>query len=1067
MKNQSLLGCLKPLVTVVLFNFILVTNGVAADTFAPTWNLSNIGSQTRELTTNYTGTGAVIGGGSVIGSATHNSLTVNGLTVSTETDPKTAYENGADFIAGGAVYDAVGDYNQFITSGGTTIQGRTVLGGVALLDNIDNRLGTGSANNNTVSMTNSTVSLSSGFIPSGSAISIQTGGDVVGGLTNYINGHADGNSVLLNNTTVAGNVFGGVVVPHFLLPSDYDNASYTADYNRVQIFNGSNVTGNVFGAYGVASSEGNSVLVDNATVSNVLGVYTASPSSLLYANEVVLQNGAVADAAYTVYGNSVNAIGNVLDVDNATVNNGELYTARVGLAQDLTGPINAHSRDNVLYLSNMPVVSANEIGSVLNWSGSSNGNGVLLDTMAGLTLTRVDPVSFGMLSIPYLASYNLWSVRSLGGLSDMSGALANNGFVYAGASIDYTTQMNNLNVPLSTSIMADTTTGELLPAFVDGEVPSTTILANVGAGGTSSDGNVVYIANSNVTSNILGGMAAQLQQIDYATWAYTAPSSGTATVADPAKYTKTSLVKNGNTLISTTTQYEYDGSAVTEVGSESTYDIVKKFEKDVYSASNNTVVIEDSYVKGTVYAGYVIGADLDLANTHTSDNMVVLRGNTTLYYADENNLTVLYGGNASLGQTTNTLVFDHVGNNGSFVTYNSKGHFRNFNKVWQINADLNTRINFNFKDVVALVNVDMQNVQEGSATIIKAQTATDMSNVIQNGVVTDLVDNSVGLASNRLGIYTFSLTGTKVDATTVGWVLSSIKDSANAEVYGQSPLAGVALALQGQDLLATTMQEAWSTDAEMNTFVGGGYDKTRYTTGSGFDLQSGLIQAGMWKKLSNNWLGGFFLKYAGGHYDTFPISAKGEISSYGGGLMTSLQYSETGRLEANVEAGYMKIDFESSDLRSNLKTQSAYYGGMFGLVQTPVQYWDLFARVQYLHKNADSTTDNLQQKVKYDAINSLSVRAGTEYAFGNLNWGGLVPSLGVSGIYEFDGESKVEVLGLSDSHASLKGFSGRGEVGLSYASEDSFLPILSKLTVFGQAGKRRGFGVEANLSFQF
>ncbi len=1071
MKIQSLSVYVRPLVIGFLFNFILVGNSVAADVFAPTWNLSNIGSQVRELTTNYTGTGVVIGGGSLYGDANKNQLIVDstahaGLTTvstgSTAASAKTAYENGSDFMAGGAVYNAYANLNK-LTVNGATIRGRSVLGGAALLDSIDNRLGIGSAMGNTVFLKDATVSLSPAFVPTGSMIPMQTGGDVVGGMTHYINGHADYNTVTLDNTTTADGVYGGVVVPHFLLLSDYDNVSFTADYNSVNILNGSNVAGTVYGGYGVWSSEGNSVLVDNSTVTDVYGVYSTNASSLAYDNTVTLQNGAVADAAYTVYGHSINAVANNLNMDNATINNGHLYTASIGLAFDANGaPINAVAQDNTLRAENMAAFSAKEVGGSLNWAGASNKNGVLVNNVAGLTVPR-GTTSFGdLVSVSGLASCSLWSIPSLD-VTDMATPLAAaNGFIYGASSLDYTQQLNDLNVNLTTSMMKDTATGQLQDSIAGATVPDVSILANVGASGTTSDGNTVYIQDSNVTSNILGGMAAQIQQIDYATWTYSAPSSGTATAADPAKYTRTSVKKTGNTVETNITDFQYDGSSITTISSSSTYAAVTEFENAVYSASNNTVVLDNSHVTGTVYAGYVIGADLSLPNVYTSNNTVVLRGNTTL-----DNSTVLYGGNAYLGRTTNWLVFDHVANNGSFVTYNSKNQFQNFNRIWQINADLDTRINFNFNNVIALVNVDMKEAVEGSATIIKAKTSTDMTDILQNGVVTDLIDDSVGLANDKLGIYSFSLTGIKLDSSTVGWVLSSVKDSANAETYGQSPLAGVALAQQGQDTLANTMQAAWSTDAEMNTFVGGGYDKTKYTTGSGFDLQSGILQAGMWKKFTGSWLGGFFLKYAGGHYDTFPISAKGDISAYGGGLMTSWQYSETGRFEANVEAGLMKIDFESSDLRSNLKTHSAYYGGMVGLVQTPVQYWDLFARLQYLHKNGDTTTDNLEQKVKYDAVNSLTLRAGTEYEFGYVNWGGLVPTVGASGIYEFDGESKVTVLGLSNSQASLKGFSGRGEVGFKYSSDDTFLPLLSKLSVFGQVGKRRGFGLEANISFQF
>ena len=100
-------------------------------------------------------------------------------------------------------------------------------------------------------------------------------------------------------------------------------------------------------------------------------------------------------------------------------------------------------------------------------------------------------------------------------------------------------------------------------------------------------------------------------------------------------------------------------------------------------------------------------------------------------------------------------------------------------------------------------------------------------------------------------------------------------------------------------------------------------------------------------------------------------------------------------------------------------------------------------------------------------MQSLALRFGADYAFTSIDWGGLTPALGVSGIYEMDGESSLTVEGMTNNDASLKGMSGRGEFSLVYHNRDTFLPLHTVLTVYGQVGKREGYGGEVNISFEF
>ena len=1088
MKKVGLLCKLGNSLIISIFVFFVTLNSWAADAVSPTWRVPSVDNQVRNLTENYSGANPVVGAGSAYGNASNSTLSIDGLTVSTEGDLNAAYTNGTAYVVGGAVYNNQASGNHAIIKNSSTIQGRTVFGGAAFLDSPDNRLGTGSASNNTVSIKDSMVIQSSSFIPTGETTPIQIGGDVIGGYANYSNGHADANYVLLDNAVVAGRVYGGKVEALLIPDVDYDletgelrdhvTINYTADNNRVEITNGSVVAGTVYASAGAEGAHGNEIIVDNSNVLgsvygayNAMSYYNASSSEAVTSfedNIITVRNNATVAGALAVGGFSANAYSNALLIDNAHVSSGSLHTVMMFLGLDDDKPINATIRGNVLYLSNMATpLTLDEIGAGLNYAGTANQHTTYLNNVSNLTVSRSSLFGLGS----YIGSdWDTLKSSTLIGLKDMTATAVNTdnlntsyGVIYGGGALDYVRQFGELGGDGDNYTIPTVDAEGKLPSWAT-TAPAEEILANGPQNETSANNNLVRITDSTVNSNIIGGFAGELKEVYYTTWAYTAPTSGSGSEPPtPAKYTKTVIRKIGDTT--TTTVYDCGPTGTTcdsgTVSGEPTKE--EDYKEKVFSANNNTVLIENSTVKGTVYGGFVAGADLRADHAETSNNTVILRGNAVL-----DPTAVLYGGNAYLGQTTNTLVFDYINDGaGGFVTYNNKKQFKNFNNTWQINADYNTRINFDFEGVNALVNLDPSVVGEDVAQIIKTKTATDLSNVEENGVVKDLIDTSVELSRGRIGIYSYDLTPTKGSApNTVNWTLSGKKDSSNVEIYGQLPLVGLALAAEGPEMLARTYVEAWQSDSESNVFLNGGVHKTRYETGSGFDLSAGIAQVGLWKKFTSNWMGGFFVKYAGGSYKTYPIKATGEADTYGGGLMTSLYLTETTRLEGEVEIGYMKLEFESDELLSKLKSKGKYYGAMGGIVQDLTENWDIFANLHFLRKDSDKMTDSLGQQISYDGMETFSWKAGTDYVL-NQQWANLTPSFGVMAIYEMAGKSKVNVQDASNKEASLKGLSGRGQFNLSYENQSTFLPMISQLTLFGQVGKRRGFGGEVNVSFLF
>lgn len=1002
----------------------------------PNWGYGDVTNPAREVTNDANANNplAIVGGGSIDGGmVADNALTINGWDVSIDeaTAQKSAKPDRQNkpaygaYVAGGATFNnkATGNKLSLLNLGAAQMIGRDAYGAAALLMHKSNRFGNGAANNNTVTVSNAALGILNYTDSEGNPQAV--GGNVYGGYTEYAKGTASENTVLVTDgSVIKGNVFGGFT-RHYLTAEDLEIAGVldtSANKNYVLI-KGSTVDGMVAGAYGAGTSIGNTVELDAATVTTARAVGPGTgvennDASVTNANDntlIIRNNSRVTDAA-AVEARSVNATGNTLTIDNSTVNpGGSIYAVNMGLsiAAKSKNPISASVASNTLNLNNVNA-TFNELGATLNRAGTANGNTVNV-TDSNITLTA-GATAFGGMNAD-LAQLN---ADKLFALPYDKGAL------FGGIGLEYSKAV-----------------GTNLPATPETE--------RVAIGGTNSDYNLISLKDSTINANVFGGISGQIDQQNYTVVEYDE--------TDPTQPTKKVQVTKSGTEITTKTT-TWTKNTTTGVWEAKTTDETKPTDTvdTVYSASNNTLVLDNVTLAGQVYGGYVDGAELKEENRVTQNNTVILRGNIALDATSN-----IYGGSNSMYAQTNQLVFDRV-----TATFNNEDQFQNFNKLWNINADFdNTDINFNFDGVYAKMTLDKSTMQENSKKVVTTQTTTDLSDIQQGEKVYDLTNSGIVLAQTKQGIYSYDLTGIKGGATTVEWWLTATRDHANAEMYGQLPLVGLALISEGPEMMNQTMGDAWKSDTDQNTFLNGGYHHTRYKTGSGFDLDSGLAQAGAWKKFTNDWMGGFFVKYAGGSYETFPIKVTGNANSFGGGLMGSLRYSETGRLELTAEAGYLDLEFKSEELLSSFKSKGMYYGASAGFVENPLEDLDVYANFTWKRKASDNITDNIDQKIKFDTLQSLALRFGADYVFNSLNWGGVIPSVGASAIYEMDGKSKVTVENMSNSDASLKGMSGRGQISLAYHNQDTFLPLHTVFTAFGQLGKREGFGGEVNISFEF
>lgn len=999
------------------------------------WREHSVDSQLRNVAEDNTDKSlAIVGGGSHTGSSTNNTLTIDTFDVSittqnaiddayNSTNNPTLYRNGA-YVAGGAVLNNQATNNTLNLLNITTLTGRDAYGGAAVLKDTAARFGNGSANNNTVNIENVTTASSDPVVPTGSLYPI--GGNVYGGYSEYSKGSANNNTVnITNGSVIEGNVYGGMVDDQLTLEdlAEIEGALDSKANNNTVYVTGSTVNGTVAGAAGSSYADNNKVIIENSTVNTVLGVadnhgVQDADTSVVHVNNnsVIVRNSTINSAA-AVDSRSINASGNSLTLDNSTFDTGTnnaVYAVNMGMATsaDSGNPVLALVENSKLTLNKM-TGNLREIGGSLNLVGTANGNQINIQD-SDLTLENSSKVFMsGLLNSADLSGAQLLYLPD------------DKGLMFGGASMYY----------------SQTGSGE--------EVPVAPEAQELAVAGTNSDGNNILLKNRSFKGNIIGGMSAYIVEVDY--------TVVTPNEEDPSHPATETVKKTGLTTTTITKNWNEEKS---DWDTETTSDTAEKID-DVYSASNNTVVLDGVDFNGTIYGGYVYGAELKEKNMLVKDNTVILRGNVTL--SDD---SVLYGSNVVNDYTqTNKLVFDRVNSSFKYME-----QFQNFNPTWTINADFDATTDFQFDHVTAVLTPNPSSTMKvAEGTVVKTQSEVDLTGIEQGEDLTkyDLISSTISLGQERVGVYTYDLTPTKGVGNTVEWTLSSKKDQANMEVYGQLPLVGLALASEGGELLTHSVTDAWKSDNEFSTFLNGAYHHTRYETGSGFDLDSGLVQVGAWKKFNEEWLGGFFAKYSNGSYETYPIKVTGSANVFGGGLMTSYRYSETGRLEATLEAGYMDMDFESASLISSFDSKGMYYGASAGFVESLMQDLDLFANINWLRKGDDDITDNLGQKVTFDTMQSLNLRFGADYTLSNINWGGLIPSLGAMGIYEFDGESSVEIDGNKNSDASLKGMSGRGQISLAYQNNDSFLPLRTVFTAYGQLGNRRGFGGEVNISFEF
>ena len=256
--------------------------------------------------------------------------------------------------------------------------------------------------------------------------------------------------------------------------------------------------------------------------------------------------------------------------------------------------------------------------------------------------------------------------------------------------------------------------------------------------------------------------------------------------------------------------------------------------------------------------------------------------------------------------------------------------------------------------------------------------------------------------------------------------------------------------------------------------VGGG--GSRYETGSHVSSHTWNAAVGIGRKreLDKGTLEyGIFGEYGKSSYTLHSDAGKGDGDSHhaGGGLLAKWTNKHDVYTEASFRLGRMS-NSASNVLRDaagngfGYDVHATYYGAHVGVGKifryNGGRSLDVYGKFFYTKRNGVNFTAAAQQ-YDLDSVASSILRIGARYGTTDRKWnwyGGLAYE------YEFDGEAKGTVNGAAVRAASIKGGSGRAEIGMRMNATKTN-PWQADISLYGYAGKHRGFGGNISVAYMF
>ena len=363
-----------------------------------------------------------------------------------------------------------------------------------------------------------------------------------------------------------------------------------------------------------------------------------------------------------------------------------------------------------------------------------------------------------------------------------------------------------------------------------------------------------------------------------------------------------------------------------------------------------------------------------------------------------------------------------------------------------------------------------------------------------NGLTADskIVQGSGIVESGVTTIYNIDLSA---DANTLYGTVTGGSATKQAKALSEGWLGGMALNLQGADLIAGRGMEAAVHSAESagagNGFAGFGAlsgGSLRYNTGSHVDMRSLSLLTGLARGADltpGRLTVGAFFEYGNGSYNTHnsfsnaaDVDGDGNTYYLGGGILARMDFSKTGpgrfHAEASGRAGKVHNEYDSSDLRdasgrkAEYDSDTPYYGLHFGAGYlweiNDKASLDLYGKYFWTRQQGDSLSLSTGERLSFDDADSSRLRLGGRLAY-VLNEH-VAPYVGAAWEHEFDGKARATTNGFDIDAPSLRGDTGIGELGLSLTPSAS-LPLTLDLGVQGYVGQRQGVTGSLQVKYEF
>jgi len=263
--------------------------------------------------------------------------------------------------------------------------------------------------------------------------------------------------------------------------------------------------------------------------------------------------------------------------------------------------------------------------------------------------------------------------------------------------------------------------------------------------------------------------------------------------------------------------------------------------------------------------------------------------------------------------------------------------------------------------------------------------------------------------------------------------------------------------------------------------------KMRYDTNPHLDLTSTHLLTGVsrgWELAQRRLTLGAFFEYGTGSYESQgvysrgPIRGDGSVRYAGGGILSRMDFAETGRgrfyAEASGRAGTVRNDFNSSGLSDFLgndarfKSDSTYYSLHAGLGYlwniSERAMLDLYGKYFWTRVGGDSLYISTGEYLEFENFNSSRLRFGGRFSYAMNE--SVRYYAGAAWEYEFDGRARASANGVSLGSSSISGGTGIGELGLLITPSET-KPLLIDLGIQGYTGKREGVTARLEISWAF